>query len=150
MNFELKYIDHQDELYDQAKKIRIDCFFSGMTNAEELINDAYERIGNHLVLINNKGQVIGTGRFHTMNSIGIISQMAVRKENQKTGIGAILLNELIKKSKAIGMNQIELSARETAISFYKKKGFKTLGDKYPSIKTGIIHQKMILITEDLT
>jgi len=60
-------------------------------------------------------------------------------------IGSEILDELLVKCQHIGLEIIELSARETAINFYKKKGFKVTGEKYPSHKTGIIHQKMIKI-----
>jgi len=149
MNIELKYIKLQDELYTQAKKIRIDCFFKGMDNAEELINDPFEKEGIHLVSVNENRSVIGTGRIHMVGSTGIISQMAIKKEHQRTGIGFKILTELICKCKSLEMEKIELSARETALEFYKKSGFITFGNKYPSAKTGIIHQKMNLKINNL-
>lgn len=142
MNSELKYISTTDKLYNQAKQVRIDCFFKGMDNAEDLIKDKFEEIGIHIICLNEKQQVIGTGRLHISESVGIISQMAIKKENQRNGIGKKILKELIKKCKEIGVDKIELSARETALEFYSKNGFKTSGNKYPSAKTGIIHQKM--------
>ncbi|ANQ51734.1 GNAT family N-acetyltransferase [Flammeovirga sp. MY04] len=144
MNPNLKYIKPSSDLYTQAKRIRIECFFEGMQNAEALINDPFEKEGIHLVLLDNLGKVIGTGRIHTEGSIGIISQMAVQKEHQKVGVGRILLTELIDKCKSLGMDCIELSARETALQFYIKNGFQPIGNRYPSKKTGIIHQKMRL------
>ena len=140
----LKYVNLNDELYNQAKKVRINCFFLEMDNSEELINDEFEKNAIHIVFLNTNKQVIGTGRLHTVNSTGIISQMAVSKENQKAGIGKKILNELICKCWSTGITQIELSARETAIEFYQKSGFTVFGNKYPSQKTGIIHQKMSL------
>ncbi len=113
-----------------------------MENSEELINDKFEQNGIHLVCLNENNLVIGTGRLNIDNSVGIISQMAVRLENQHTGIGKNILSELILKCKSLELRKIELSARETAIDFYSKKGFKPIGEKYPSTKTGIIHQKM--------
>ena len=43
------------------------------------------------------------------------------------------------------MNTIKLSARETAIPFYARYGFKSVGEQYPSKKTGIIHQQMVRV-----
>lgn len=138
----LKYINATDELYAQAKQIRIACFFEGMDNVEDLINDKFETNGIHIVYLNEKQQVVGTGRIHIKESTGIISQMAIKKEHQRSGIGRKILNELILKCKTLGVEKIELSSRETALEFYSKVGFQTFGNKYPSIKTGIIHQKM--------
>ena len=142
MNSELKYISTTDKLYPQAKQVRIDCFFKTMDNAEELINDKFEEIGIHVVCVNEKQQVVGTGRIHMAESTGVISQMAIKKENQRSGIGRKILNELMLKCKTIGVDKIELSARETALDFYSKVGFETFGNKYASAKTKIIHQKM--------
>lgn len=142
MNTKLKYINTTDELYTQAKQIRIACFFEGMDNVEELINDKFETNGIHVVYLDEKQQVVGTGRIHMEESTGIISQMAIKKENQRSGIGRKILNELILKCKTLGVEKIELSARETALEFYSKVGFKTFGNEYPSTKTGIIHQKI--------
>ena len=144
MDNSIRYIDTENELYAQAKKIRIDCFFENSNNAENLIQDEFEKNGTHLVFLRDN-KVIGTGRIHTIDTVGIISQMAVKKEHQKTGIGTKLLIELITKCKSLGFKKIELSARETALEFYKKNGFETLGNQYPSVKTGIIHQKMRFI-----
>lgn len=137
----LQYINTTDEIYTQAKQIRIACFFEGVDNVEELINDEFETNGIHVVYLDGK-QVVGTGRIHIEESTGVISQMAIKKEHQRSGIGRIILNELILKCKTLGVEKIELSARETALEFYSKVGFKPFGNKYPSIKTGIIHQKM--------
>ena len=75
--------------------------------------------------------------------------MAIKKENQRNGIGRKILIELILKCKKIGDGKIELSARETALEFYSKNGFKAFGNKYPSAKTKIIHQKMIMNVNNL-
>jgi len=89
--------------------------------------------------------VLGTGRLNVENSKGIISQMAVKSTHQNLGIGTKMLDELLVKCQDMGLEMTELSARETAIKFYKKKGFKVRGEKYASRKTGIIHQKMIIM-----
>jgi len=73
--------------------------------------------------------------------------MAIEKSFQTHGIGTKIIKELIRYSKTKNVSKIELSARETAIAFYKKFNFLTLGNKYPSKKTGIIHQQMVLKIE---
>ncbi len=114
-----------------------------MPNSSDLINDAFEADGIHLVCLVND-VVIGTGRLNIENNTGIISQMAIKTSFQKQGVGAKLLEELINHCKAKKLNKIELSARETALAFYEKFNFKEVGEKYPSKKTGIIHQQMVL------
>ena len=130
------------DLYTQAKDIRTICFFNKMKNASELINDAYEKDAYHAICSDTHGNVIGTGRIHIEKSVAVISQMAVKPEHQKSGVGQKLLKELLVKCKQIKVKRVELSARETAIQFYSKYGFLKIGVIYSSLKTGILHQKM--------
>jgi len=82
--------------------------------------------------------VIGTGRL----TKGVISQMAIRTDYQNKGIGKQILNHLVEVCRNKEIKTVRLSARETAIGFYEKNNFKTIGEKYPSKKTGIVHQQM--------
>lgn len=143
MKLELKYIHRNHKLYSKAVEIRMACFFAGMVNSHHLIDDEYEENGYHLICLNEEGKVLGTGRLNVENSKGIISQMAVDRANQNKGIGRCMLLEFLQKCEADKLKEVELSARETAIEFYKKFGFEINGKKYPSKKTGIIHQRMI-------
>lgn len=137
----LKFIDTNSTFYPQAVAIRIDSFFIGLPNAIELINDVYEKKAIHIIYLEEEN-ILGTGRLHLKNDKAIISQMAIHKGYRKQGIGSSILQALIKKAEILQVSKIELSARETALEFYKKYGFETFGELYPSKKTGIIHQKM--------
>ncbi|MFI1745144.1 GNAT family N-acetyltransferase [Thalassobellus sediminis] len=141
-----KYIGINDSLYEETVELRENAFFKGMPNTIDLINDNFELKGIHLVCL-KKEEVIGTGRLNIENGISIISQMAIKPNYQKEGIGAKILNELVRYSKEKGIFEIKLSARETAIAFYEKFNFVAFGNKYPSKKTGIIHQQMELKIE---
>lgn len=142
-NFELKFVTINSPLYKEALLIRENLFFQNMSNSLDLINDDFELNGIHLVCL-NEGKVIGSGRLNIENDISIVSQMAIKKEFHKNGIGTKILKEFIGYSKEEKISEIRLSARETAIAFYEKFNFKVFGDKYPSNKTGIIHQQMVL------
>lgn len=142
-NFELKYITTKSSYYKDAVVLREKLFFKNFENSLDLINDKFELNSFHLVCLFKNG-VIGTGRLNIENGISFISQMAIKKAYQKRGVGAKILNELIRLSKEKEILKIQLSARETAISFYKKYNFIAFGDKYPSKKTGIMHQNMML------
>ena len=95
MNYELTYIDITNELYQESKQIRIECFFGGMPNSNYLINDNYEKSGHHLICLGDNETVVGVGRLNIKESKGIISQMAVKSNYQKLGIGGKILNALI-------------------------------------------------------
>jgi predicted GNAT family N-acyltransferase len=140
---DFKFIDIKDEFYNEAVLLRIRIFFEGMPNASDLINDTFEIEGIHLICLNNN-KVIGTGRLNFEENESIISQMAIEKDFQYKGVGSKILNKLIEYSKGKTNSRITLNARETAIAFYEKFNFIIIGDKYPSKKTTIIHQKMEL------
>lgn len=140
--FELKYIDLKNPFYKKAVMIREKLFFENMDNSSDLIHDMYESKAIHLICL-KADEVVGTGRLNIENEVGMISQMAIKERYQRKGIGAKILKALIEKSKANKVAKVKLSARETALAFYKKFDFVGVGNKYPSKKTGIIHQQMI-------
>ncbi|WP_298555982.1 GNAT family N-acetyltransferase [uncultured Algibacter sp.] len=141
---ELKYINVESSFYEEAVKLREHLFFKNMKNRRNLIQDDFELNGNHLICLSN-GEVVGTGRLNIKNTIAIISQMAIKNEYQKRGVGSKILKALIIKSKENEVTKIELGARKTAIVFYEKFNFVSFGSTYASKKTGIIHQQMKLM-----
>lgn len=134
-------INISSKYYKEAVKIRIEVFFKGFENAIDLINDEYEKGGNHFVVLKDKA-VMGTGRVNIKNKTGIISQMAIHPAYQKKGIGNVIIQEMFKFFKEQNILNITLNARVNAMDFYLKNGFNTVGKTYPSQKTGILHQTM--------
>ncbi len=139
----LQFITSESQFYQEAINIRIEAFFNKFDNALNLINDPLEKESIQIIYI-EKGNILGTGRLNIASKKAIISQMAIRYTYKNKGIGSTILKALIDTSKQLNVTEIELSARETAIQFYRKFGFETFGRLYPSKKTGIIHQKMKL------
>lgn len=140
----LEFIQTSDVRYPKAVAIRIKCFFENYPNAESLIQDEWEETGLHLIVSGNN-QVKGTGRLNIAGKTGIISQMAINPSHQNQGIGSLILETLTQKCQELNLQNIELSARVTALNFYHKHGFTAIGKEYPSMKTGIIHQEMKLL-----
>ncbi len=62
-----------------------------------------------------------------------LRQMAVQNNLQGKGIGASMMNfaELISKDK--GYKKLIMHARETAVGFYEKLGYKVVGDKFTEV-----------------
>ncbi len=139
---EYLYVAYGTIAYNKAVALRIKAFFKDMDNALALINDSLEEESIHLVCFKNDS-VVGTGRLTILENKAIISQMAVDELYKRKGIGSTILKLLIEKSITLNIKCIELSAREVAIPFYKEQGFIAVHKKYPSMKTGVIHQKMI-------
>jgi len=89
-----------------------------------------------------KGQHLGVGRVHFSSSKEAqIRYMAVEEGLQGKGIGTIILKELEKSAKRKGANHIILNARESAVGFYKKQGYRIVG-KASTLFRVIPHYKM--------
>ena len=89
-----------------------------------------------------KGKSLGVGRVHFNSSKEAqIRYMAVEEGLQGKGIGTILLKELEKSAKGEGASHIILNARESAVGFYKKHGYRIVG-KAHTLFGAIPHFKM--------
>jgi predicted GNAT family N-acyltransferase len=69
-----------------------------------------------------------------------LTQMAVRPECQGQGIGAQLVREFERTTRARGITQIHMDARASAQRFYIKLGYTAAGGEY--LKVGIPHVRM--------
>ncbi len=87
--------------------------------------DKTEDIAYPIMVCEVDGIPIGVGRVH-LNSEdeAQIRSMAVEPEWQKKGIGTIIMNELEKIARNKGAKYIVLNARDTAIPFYEKHGYR--------------------------
>ncbi len=89
-----------------------------------------------------KGKVVGMGRVH-FNSPkeAQIRYMAVEESLQGKGVGTRVLRELEKRAERKGAGHIILNARESAVGFYKKNGYRIVGNAHTLF--GVIpHYKM--------
>jgi ribosomal protein S18 acetylase RimI-like enzyme len=89
-----------------------------------------------------KGKVVGMGRVH-FNSPkeAQIRYMAVEEGLQGKGVGTMILRELEKRAEEKGAGHIILNARESAVGFYKKHGYRIVG-KARTLFGVIPHYKM--------
>ena len=103
--------------------------------------DEYENNSFHLIVINEKKEIVGSGRIHKVTTDKYkIRYMAVREDLHRSGIGSEIVRKLEEEAKRQGSKAIVLNARENAIAFYKSLGF-VIGDPYES-DTGIPHKTM--------
>jgi len=96
----------------------------------------------HLMVINGKQQVLAVGRLH-FNAINEaqVRYMAVDTPFQRKGAGELILDALETKAIDHGADRITLNARETALGFYQKQGYKALGPGH-ILFNSIAHIKM--------
>jgi predicted GNAT family N-acyltransferase len=69
-----------------------------------------------------------------------IRQTAVAAAYQRQGLGRRIMTQLEAALAARGFVSLSLHARSTAVGFYKKLGYETVGDEF--IEVSIPHRKM--------
>ena len=77
------------------------------------------------IMVTNGETVLGVGRlqYNTENEAQI-RYMAVEKEYEANGIGRMLVNALEQQARNKNMSTFILDAREPAVGFYQKLGYK--------------------------
>lgn len=89
-----------------------------------------------------KGKLLGVGRVHFNSSKEAqIRYMAVEEGLRGKGTGTMILKELEKNAEKKGASHVTLNAREFAVGFYKKHGYRIVGKAHTLF--GVIpHYKM--------
>lgn len=92
--------------------------------------DEFETNSIHIMVIEGSKIIgVGRGQFNTRKEAQI-RYMAVEENQQGKGIGSKLLNSLENRLKKKGAEYIILNARESAVNFYKKHGYKIIGKSH--------------------
>jgi predicted GNAT family N-acyltransferase len=99
-----------------------------------------ESNSHHLLYI-EKGEVIGVIVMRPIDdNIFKMRQVAIDSKWQRKGIGQALVKFSETFTKLKKRNKITLHARDTAIPFYLKLGYHTIGNEFEEV--GIKHYKM--------
>jgi predicted GNAT family N-acyltransferase len=85
----------------------------------------------HAMLIDENGQPLGVGRLHRHSSEEAqIRFMAIRPDQQGKGLGDLILKYLETIARQWQVKQLTLQARENALNFYRRNGFKEVEKSY--------------------
>ncbi len=93
----------------------------------------------HVVAESEAGELIGTARLLPTGQIG---RMAVARVWRRRGVGAALLDAVIRLARERDTPEPFLHAQATAVPFYESQGFKTVGP--PFLEAAIEHREMII------
>ncbi len=136
----LKY-EFFDSLPDEAKQIRKTVF------VEEQGFDVFAEFDDlddkslHLVVF-DENKAVGTARLIMLDgNTAKLGRIAVLKEWRKKSVGSFVMDALRSKALELGAMKLALNAQMTAVGFYKKNGFETLGESF--LEEGCPHIKMI-------
>lgn len=102
---------------------------------------AAEKDSHHLAAFDAEGRILGCLML-TPHEGGEIQmrQVAVKPEQQGTGLGRALVDEAERRAKELGFTRMMLHARDKAIGFYERLGYAREGDLF--MEVGIVHQQM--------
>jgi predicted GNAT family N-acyltransferase len=130
----------QKNLFEEVRKIRELVFVEEQEVDEAEEFDAFEDESQHFVLRLN-GKAIGTARWRHIGDKIKLERFAVLKEFRGKKYGDVLLKAVIDAVLPYG-KPIYLHAQLKAIPFYKRRGFKQIGDLF--LECDIEHYKMVL------
>lgn len=137
---QIKYNSHEywDAVDLRNKILRLPL---GITfDKEELLR---EKSDIHIACFEND-VIIGTLILTPIdNNIVRMRQVAVTEEYQGKGIGSKIVQFAEKIAVENKFLKIILSARSTALSFYKKNGYQALGNEYMGEKIKLPHFEMV-------
>lgn len=105
--------------------------------------DQLDESSFHIMVCENNKTPIAIGRLHFNSKDQCqIRYMAVEENYRGKGYGKIVLDVLEKRAKERDAKQIVLDARETAIEFYEKAGYKATEPGH-TLFGSIKHIKMV-------
>ena len=122
--------------FSDIEQIRTTVFINEQKVPVKLEWDEFDKESTHILAYYND-KPVGTARL--LND-GHIGRMAVLKDYRNRNIGKNMLKYLLDLAKKKSLDNIELSAQEHAIEFYKKYGFSVTSDIY--LDAGIPHYDM--------
>ena len=107
--------------------------------------DQHEHYAIHRMITNEKAQVLAVGRLEKVTEhLGQIRYMAVAKQAQGQGLGLQIIKALEQQAVQLGITQMQLNARDTALGFYQKIGYQQ--QHYTHTLFGTIkHYRMVKI-----
>jgi len=129
------------EGFEKVKGIRYRVFVQEQGVPQELEWDSFDRIAYHLILHLNNTPV-GTARLFTKENRSYIGRVAVLKEYRGRGYGRIIMKAIMEHAKNIGIKRIYLHSQTYIKDFYKKLGYKEIGDEFT--EAGITHIEMFI------
>ena len=104
--------------------------------------DDLENISLHAMAVEGT-EIAGIGRLtYFSTGEGQIRFMGVLEKYRNQNVGFKILTYLEEKAKSMGLKKITLNARDNALLFYSKCGYKADGKPFEGFG-GIMHTKMI-------
>jgi predicted GNAT family N-acyltransferase len=124
-------------LKSAAQAVRHEVFVVEQKVPLALEWDEMDALSLHAVVLDDEGAAAATGRLLPDGHIG---RMAVRKALRGEGLGAMILQALMREAELRGDRAVLLNAQTHAAPFYARHGFVREGEEF--IEAGIPHIRM--------
>jgi predicted GNAT family N-acyltransferase len=136
----IKKVKNKNEL-DKVFEIRTNVFVKEQNVPIDLEMDGLDREAEHFIAyVNNKP--IGCARIRIKNNFAKLERIAIIKEHRNKGFGKQLTKFLIDYCKQKKFDEIRLHSQIYVSDFYKKLGFKPVGENF--FEAGIAHIEMYM------
>jgi predicted GNAT family N-acyltransferase len=136
----LKQIDHGTNEYLQMVNLRDNVLRRplGLTYSHDELMSEKDDI---LIACIDEGEMLGCCILTALNNETVrLRQMAVANKLHGKGIGASIMSFAENIARDKGFSYISMHARNTAIGFYEKFGYKTKGEEF--IEVNVPHHVM--------
>lgn len=127
-----------EEEFEQYYDLRWRVLREPWAQARESGRDEHEQEAIHLTAWMD-GRLVGAGRLHFHSpEQAQIRYMAVEPAFAGQGIGSLILRGLEERAGRLGAKRVVLNARDSALGFYRKHGYR-LVDQSGTLFNSIIH-----------
>ena len=129
----LKQIDHGSREYEQMIRLRHQILRQplGLNFSDEELEMEKDNI---LIASFEDDEMLGCCMLKPVDSQTLqLRQMAVPDKLQGKGVGASIISFAENLARDKGYSRIMMHARDTAIGFYEKFGYKTVGNEFTEV-----------------
>jgi predicted GNAT family N-acyltransferase len=122
-------------------KLRREVFEVEQNIPRPLDRDPFDYQADHVVVFDEGGRCVGTGRVVRMDSrTAQIGRMAVAADQRKHGVGALVLEALERMARLRGISDVVVNSQLPAESFYRNRGYVRIGETF--LDQGVPHVAM--------
>jgi predicted GNAT family N-acyltransferase len=140
----LKQIDHGSKEYKQLVQLRYSILREpvGLDFSEDELE---KEAGNIHIASFEEDELLGCCMLTKINKETLqLRQMAVKNNLQRKGIGASIMYFAENIARDKGFKKIIMHARDTAVGFYEKFGYKVKGEPFTEVKlTHLLMEKKL-------
>lgn len=105
----------------------------------------YESVQEFMVAESDEGEILGFGALHVMwEHLAEVRTLATADGHQGRGIGGLVLNALLNKAEALGVQHVFCLTFET--SFFQRHGFEIMKDQ--SVLDPDVFSQLLLSTDE--